>query len=90
LRRPDAVHADEVREHVLRAIASGRIPRGGPSELAAHDLLGEAPPGYVERWAHKAAERIDEENLWARCTCAQVFENGVSNDRCLRCFGVAS
>jgi hypothetical protein len=56
------MRADEVRKQVLDAIESGRIPRGGPSELAAHGLLDDAPPGYLERWAAAAVERIRRQN----------------------------
>jgi hypothetical protein len=52
------VRDSEVREAALDAIASGRIPPGGPSELAARGLLDDAPDGYWERWTLEAAERI--------------------------------
>jgi hypothetical protein len=37
---------------------TGDLPRGGPSDLAAYDLIDEAPPDYFERWANESAERI--------------------------------
>jgi hypothetical protein len=56
------MRADEVRRQVLEAIDSGRIPRGGPSELAAFGLLDDVPAGYWERWTAEAAERIRGQN----------------------------
>jgi hypothetical protein len=50
----------EVRRRVLEAISCGELPRGGPSELAAYDLIDEVPPGYLERWTSEVAERIRE------------------------------
>ena len=54
------MRADEVRRQVLAAIDSGRIPGGGPSELAAYGLPNDVPAGYWERWMVEAAERIRE------------------------------
>ena len=53
----------EVRRKVLEAVERGDLPRGGPSELAAHDLVDEAPPGYFERWSQDSAERIREQMI---------------------------
>jgi hypothetical protein len=52
------VTRDEIRRTALDAIAAGRVPRGGPTELAAYELLDDAPPGYWERWSREATERI--------------------------------
>jgi hypothetical protein len=48
----------DVRRRVLDAIERGDLPRGGPSELAAHDLLHEVPEGYFERWLAQAVGRM--------------------------------
>jgi hypothetical protein len=48
----------EIRRQVLQAVERGDVPRGGPSELAAYDLIDETPVGYFEPWAQEAAERI--------------------------------
>jgi hypothetical protein len=48
----------DVRRRVLDAIERGDLPRGGPSELAAHDLLDEVPEGYFERWLAQAVGRM--------------------------------
>lgn len=50
----------EVRRRVLEAIERGEIPAGGPSELAAYDLLDDVPADYWERWSQEAAKRIRE------------------------------
>jgi hypothetical protein len=62
----------------------GPLPTGGPSELAAHNLLEKASSGYLERWAAAAAERIRAQPV--RCCCA---DGGLldSAGRCQRCFG---
>jgi hypothetical protein len=57
-RRPDAMADEQVRRTVIAAVESGDIRRGGPSELAAHDLLDDVPAGYWERWNAAAIERI--------------------------------
>jgi hypothetical protein len=54
------VRADEISRQVLAAIEAGRIPPGGPSELAAYGLVNDAPAGYWERWTARAVERIRE------------------------------
>lgn len=51
--RPDAV-----RRQVLEAVERGDLPRGGPSELAARDLIDHAPASYWTTWTREAAERI--------------------------------
>ena len=48
----------EIRRRVLEAIEAGEIPPGGPSELAAYDLLDDVPAGYWERWSKRSVERI--------------------------------
>jgi anti-sigma factor RsiW len=50
--------SDQLRRQVLDAIARGELPSGGPSELAARDLLDDAPAAYWERWAADTAARI--------------------------------
>jgi hypothetical protein len=52
------MRTDEVSRRVLAAVEDGRIPRGGPSELAAYGLLDVVPAGYWERWMAETAERI--------------------------------
>jgi hypothetical protein len=93
--RVDGVHPDDgqppaapdgIRRQVLTAVAEGKIPAGGPSELAARDLIDQAPDGYFERWSHDAAERIRAQARALRCSCAggpAELEDG----RCLRCYG---
>ena len=51
----------EIRRQVLEAVERGDIPRGGPSELAAYDLIEDVPAGYWERWTARAAERIRQQ-----------------------------
>jgi hypothetical protein len=51
----------KARRAVLDAVGRGDIPRGGPSELAARDLLDEVPDGYWERWSARAVDRIREQ-----------------------------
>ncbi len=48
----------EVVATVRLALERGDLPRGGPSEVAAFDLLGELSPGYWQRWSEATAERI--------------------------------
>jgi hypothetical protein len=52
------MRTDEVSRRVLAAVEDGRIPRGGPSELAAYGLLDVVPAGYWERWMAETADRI--------------------------------
>ena len=54
------MNPDAIRRAVLDAIARGDIPAGGPSELAARDLVDDAPARYWQRWADDAAARIRE------------------------------
>lgn len=56
-----AVGPDAIRRTVLDAIARGDIPAGGPSELAARDLVDDAPARYWQRWSDDAAARISEQ-----------------------------
>ena len=51
----------EIRRRVLEAVERGEIPPGGPSELAAWDLLDDVPPAYLERWSQGSVERIREQ-----------------------------
>ena len=48
------------RRRVLDAVKDG-IPRGGPSEIAAHDLTDDVPAGYFEHWSQDAAERLRQQ-----------------------------
>lgn len=80
------MRADETRRQVLAAINAGRIPRGGPSELAAHDLIDEVPAGYWERWTTGAAERVREQMRSAPCTCARPA-TPADDGRCSHCWG---
>jgi hypothetical protein len=52
------VEREQIRRYVLAAVARGDIPRGGPSELAAHDLLDHVPQDYWQRWCRETADRI--------------------------------
>ncbi|HLM25425.1 MAG TPA: hypothetical protein VK304_00495 [Thermoleophilaceae bacterium] len=73
----------EVRRHVLQAVDRDDLPRGGPSELAALDLLEETPAHYLERWGQEAAERIRARAVECRC-----FDGGVPHEgHCQRCYG---
>ena len=73
------------RQAVLDAVGRGDIPTGGPSELAARDLLDRAPAGYLERWAVDAAARIRAQPM--PCSCA---DGGSGGERCGRCYGEAT
>jgi hypothetical protein len=75
---------DENRRRVLDAIRRGEFLAGGPSELAARDLLNETPSDYLERWASAAAERIRPHT--ARCCCHDGGQPD-SAGRCQRCWG---
>ena len=48
----------EVQRVVRAAVDAGQLPAGGPSEAAAYGLLDDLPPGYWQRWAEAAADRI--------------------------------
>jgi hypothetical protein len=78
------VRADKVREQVLDALAQGRLPAGGPSELAAHGLIDEVPPGYWDQWTVEAAERIRGQAT--PCTCESP-DRLARDGRCSRCWG---
>ena len=48
----------ETAREVLAAVDRGEIPRGGPSEAAARDMLDQLPASYWDRWSEDAADRI--------------------------------
>lgn len=54
------MNREEIRRQVLEAVERGEIPKGGPSELAAYDLLDDVPDVYWERWSKQSVERIRE------------------------------
>jgi hypothetical protein len=56
------VDPDEVRREVLDAIRRGEIISGGPSEIAAYDLLDDVPAGYWARWSGSVVDRIRREH----------------------------
>jgi hypothetical protein len=70
------MQADEVRRQVLDAVAEGRIPKGGPSEIAARDLAAEVPAGYWEHWGRAAADHIHHQMANARCGSEPRHEGG--------------
>lgn len=74
---------DEIRYRVLAAVASGQLPRGGPSDMAARRLVGELLDGYWQSWGAKAAARI---RARPQCCCGEFVELS-ADDRCERCFG---
>lgn len=76
--------ADDIRREVLDAVQRGDIPRGGPSELAARDLIDDCPAGYWQRYIAEATARIREQAARPNCTCA---DGGRGGDRCDRCWG---
>lgn len=76
---------DEIRRRVIDALEAGRLPRGGPSDAAAHDLFGELPGDYWERWGAAAAERMRARR--PRCLCADGGAEPVGDGRCSRCWG---
>jgi hypothetical protein len=49
---------DDVQRAVAAAVDRGEIPRGGPSEAAARDMLDQIPAGYWDRWSEDTADRI--------------------------------
>jgi hypothetical protein len=69
---------------VTDAIEAGRLPRGGPSDAAARDLIGEMPTGYWEGWSNDAAARIRAQPV--RCCCHDGGQLG-GDGRCQRCHG---
>ena len=48
----------EIAREVLAAVDRGEIPRGGPSEAAARELVDQLAAGYWDRWSDGAADRI--------------------------------
>lgn len=83
-RRPD------VRLEVLAAIEAGRLPAGGPSDLAAQDRLDEMSPDYWQRWGEDAAERVRSQAAAVRCTCIEPdheLPELAPDGRCSRCWG---
>jgi hypothetical protein len=77
---------DDIRRRVLDAVADGRLPRGGPSHIAALDLVDDMPDGYWERWGDAAAERIRAAAERPACRCGRFSEPEPSG-RCGRCRG---
>jgi hypothetical protein len=65
---PDAILPSVV-ARVLEAVARGELPPGGPSELAALDLLDDLPGSYWQRWSPDAAARIRTRATSADCCC---------------------
>ncbi len=76
--------ADEIRARVIAAVEAGQLPRGGPSDAAAHNLLDDLPAGYWERWGDAAAKRIRAQR--PRCCCVDGPQPG-ADGRCGRCYG---
>ena len=85
-RTGDGVNAEPTRERVLEAIERGEIPKGGPSELAAHGLTDDAPEGYWSRWGEGSAERIRGQVLETVCHC-ELEPDSITEGRCGRCLG---
>lgn len=75
---------DEIRRRVTDAVKAGRLPRGGPSDAAARDLLDELPGDYWERWGADTAERIRAQR--PRCCCVD-HPSPADDGRCSRCYG---
>jgi hypothetical protein len=75
---------NDIRQRVLDAVADGRLPRGGPSHLAALDLIDDMPAGYWERWGDATAERIRAKAAHPRCRCGR-FSDPEPDGRCERC-----
>jgi hypothetical protein len=80
---------DHVRQRVLDAVADGGLPAGGPSHLAALNLLDDVPPGYWERWGAACAQRIRDRAEKPVCTCGRFSEPSGPDRRCQRCMGLA-
>lgn len=78
----------ETRRHVHDAVARRELPPGGPSELAALDLLDEAPSPHWERWSADTADRARAHAKAVRCCCADGGTGPVSeaDARCSRCW----
>jgi hypothetical protein len=77
---------DEIRQRVLNAVADGRLPRGGPSHLAALDLINEISGSTWEEWGRAAAERIRAKATRPPCICG-TFSEPEPSGRCGRCWG---
>jgi len=77
---------EETRRRVLEAVARGELPPGGPSELAALDLLDEAPSEHWERWSAHAAGRVRAQAKAVRCSCADGGELNAER-QCTQCSG---
>jgi hypothetical protein len=78
---------DPNRQRVLDAVADGRLPAGGPSHLAALDLLDEVPGSHWEEWNENAAERIRAAAARPACICAAPYADPGADGRCSRCQG---
>jgi hypothetical protein len=81
--------ADPVRQRVLDAVEAGRLPRGGPSHLAALDMVDEFPEKYWHDWNDACAERIRSRAQHPRCRCGS-FAEPEADGRCARCAGFPS
>jgi hypothetical protein len=77
---------DPARQRVLDAVETGKLPRGGPSHLAALGMLDEFPEKYWQDWNAASAERIRAKALHPRCRCGTFTEPEVDG-RCARCAG---
>ena len=85
--RSASVTPEEIRQQVLAAIDRGEIPAGGPSEIAAYDLVDEVPRDYWQRWGSDAADRIRAKAARPVCTCGAFAEPELPDGRCSRCMG---
>jgi hypothetical protein len=78
----------DARRRTLDAIAAGQLPAGGPSELAALDLVDDVGAGYWERWSQNVAELIRARARSARCVCVgPELPELDAESRCARCWG---
>lgn len=77
---------NEIGARVLAEVEAGRLSRGGPSHLAALDLLDEIPSSHWQRWNADTADRIRAKAEHPRCVCGTFYEAG-RDGRCERCFG---
>jgi hypothetical protein len=75
---------EEIRRRVLEAVERGKLPRGGPSHLAALDRKESAD--YWERWSIRAAARIRAQAMDCTCSNEQPREHA-GDGRCSRCWG---
>jgi hypothetical protein len=78
---------DDTRAHVIDAVESGRLPRAGPTDAAAHDLLDELPGSYWQDWSDNAAERIRAKAERPACVCGAFRKPDFADGRCERCWG---